>query len=131
MNVAEMQECLNGMFYKPGYGMDIVVSMAGSVYLRLTTSGDMVDSTVYPVDTSKTVRLCSNSPVPKWLYDVDEYTFKYWVLERWIAWETHEAKEWFRSFDDGKPYDDPHKPTGPQRAEHDEVYDNLFGGSNA
>lgn len=98
------QEYLNEVFYKPGWKFDVVTNHNGN-YLRLTCR--VLDSTTYPIDPNKMVDVVQYSAIYPMIVEYKDEFYK-WLQSEIFRLERHESQEWLRSFEDGKPLDDPH-----------------------
>jgi len=103
--VEEMKGWLDNWFYKPGWAFEITKDWSDRPLLRIRM--DTVDSTTFPIDPNKMVTVGQTCYLPLGAV-YSERDFEKWVFFEIMRLEKHEAQEWFRSFEDGKPLDDPH-----------------------
>lgn len=101
----QAKEWLSEIFYKPGWDLRVARDLQGRPLLRLIFKA--VDSTVYPIDVTRKVDVVQSSYIPQCFLDKRE--FYRWVESEIVRMERHEAQEWLRSFEDGKPLNDPHE----------------------
>jgi hypothetical protein len=104
-SVEDVNRLLSQTFYKPGWEYEALKDDVGRTFIRILMK-DVIDSTVYPIDTTKRTTVIKYAYPPSLEWGARE--FYRWFGRQLIDLEIHESKEWFRSFEDGKPFDDPH-----------------------
>lgn len=105
MRYKELRGWLEEIFYKPGWEFDIIPDQYDRFRMRIKAL--VLDSTTYPIDRTKMVTVIQDGYVPEYVDSRSD--FYRWLQYEILRLEKHESQEWLRSFEDGKPLDDPHK----------------------